>query len=365
MSVNNPPNPNVSTFNNLYWISSNTSISQGQADLRYLKYPTAQGTENLQTTNVNGVLTANSDLNVKNVVDIQDVTNPSTQHTSLTTLSNSFTANTIGTTPSVSMAVNGINYLNFASNTNQLTLVGTNIAFTSPNPPTSNATQPADTDSSNKIPTTAWVQSAIVSYFTTPITTAYTTSQTITPPPLTARFDITIMGSGGGAGDVGIFGSYLVFGGAGAAGNAASATNIAWTTGTITLVVQPKTNGGRTSVTFASSGTAYVYNGGNGSTGASGGGGAAGVASSTPNSLPAIATWTSYSGTNGTAGSSYSYPAGFPNPPNTIGGSITGTSYTAGTQGGGQSYTASNDSIAGWNASPYTAGGCIITWYKY
>ena len=38
---------------------------------------------------------------------------------------------------------------------------GTNITFTSPNPPLSTATQPAYNDSSNKIPTTAWVQSAI------------------------------------------------------------------------------------------------------------------------------------------------------------------------------------------------------------
>jgi hypothetical protein len=38
---------------------------------------------------------------------------------------------------------------------------GTNITLTSPNPPLSTATQPATSDNSNKIPTTAWVQSLI------------------------------------------------------------------------------------------------------------------------------------------------------------------------------------------------------------
>ena len=96
MSVNIPPNPNVSTFNNLYWIQGDNSLTTAEGDLRYLKFPVAQGTENLQTTNVNGVLTANSGVN-----------------------------------------------------------------FTSVNPPTSSQVIPASNDSSTKIPTTAWVQSAI------------------------------------------------------------------------------------------------------------------------------------------------------------------------------------------------------------
>jgi hypothetical protein len=96
MSVNNPPEPNVSTFNNLYWITSDIGLTQASGDLRYLKFPVAQGTENLQATNIQGALTCNS------------------------------TAN-------------------FASTT----------------APTSSQTIPASNDSSTKIPTTAWVQSAI------------------------------------------------------------------------------------------------------------------------------------------------------------------------------------------------------------
>jgi hypothetical protein len=90
MSVNNPPSPNVSTFNNLYWITADLSLTQAAGDLRYLKFPVAQGTENLQAINVNGLA-----------------------------------------------------------------------SFLSSSPPTSTATQPAATDSSTKMPTTAWVQSAI------------------------------------------------------------------------------------------------------------------------------------------------------------------------------------------------------------
>jgi hypothetical protein len=60
MSVNIPPNPNVSTFNNLYWITDDTPLTESIANKLYLKFPVAQGTENLQTTNVQGTLTCNS-----------------------------------------------------------------------------------------------------------------------------------------------------------------------------------------------------------------------------------------------------------------------------------------------------------------
>ena len=97
MSVNPPPFPNVDRFNNLYWITSDTGgLTQAQADLLYLQFPTAQGTENMAATNINGALTA----------------------------------------------------------------VGT-ASFTNVAPPTSTATQPVAADSSTKMPTTAWVQTAI------------------------------------------------------------------------------------------------------------------------------------------------------------------------------------------------------------
>ena len=53
MSVNPQPNPNLDTFNNLYWLGGETALTQAEADTRYLRWPVAQGTENLQTTNIN------------------------------------------------------------------------------------------------------------------------------------------------------------------------------------------------------------------------------------------------------------------------------------------------------------------------
>ena len=65
MSTNPPPSPNVSTFNNLYWIpDEGTGITTAQGDARYLKFPVAQGTEALQTININGITTAYDDINI-------------------------------------------------------------------------------------------------------------------------------------------------------------------------------------------------------------------------------------------------------------------------------------------------------------
>lgn len=64
MSVNPQPNPNLDTFNNLYWLGGETALTQAEADTRYLRWPVAQGTENLQTTNINGLLTAAAGLSM-------------------------------------------------------------------------------------------------------------------------------------------------------------------------------------------------------------------------------------------------------------------------------------------------------------
>lgn len=66
MSVNTPPNPNVSTFNNLYWITDLEPLTTAEANKLYLKFPVAQGTENLQAINVNGTANFNSNVNVAN-----------------------------------------------------------------------------------------------------------------------------------------------------------------------------------------------------------------------------------------------------------------------------------------------------------
>lgn len=313
----------LSVFNPIYFEVDTTLMTIDYANKHYLKYPVAQGTETLQQIIVNGTSTFNANTIINNqTLDIDGASgqirfNDNRVQTSAFTGAGSLTGSYTNT--SMTIDTNGrITAISSGASTGGLVSVN-----------------------------------------------YYTSSQTITPPANTYKFDIMIFGSGGKAGDVGIFGSYLVFGGAGAGGNMAKAESIPWTTGTMTLVVQPQTNGGSTSLTLGSLGTPIVYNGGNGSNGGSGGGGAGGVPSSTPNALPtSCANWFSYYGQAGSAGSSYSYPAGFPNPPNTIGGGITNTIYTAGMMGCGQSYSQSLDPIAQWSASPYTAGGCIITWYK-
>lgn len=44
MSVKPPPNPNVNTFNNLYWLPAVSAETRAELDLYYLKFPISQGT---------------------------------------------------------------------------------------------------------------------------------------------------------------------------------------------------------------------------------------------------------------------------------------------------------------------------------
>ena len=60
MSSQTPPDPNVNLYNPLYWTTADQFITEDYANKHYLKFPVAQGTENLQDINVNGVSTFNS-----------------------------------------------------------------------------------------------------------------------------------------------------------------------------------------------------------------------------------------------------------------------------------------------------------------
>lgn len=124
MSVNPPPNPNISTFNNDYWVTSNVTLTQADADLRYLKYPIAQGTETFSSLTTNTPILGDNIKTVPNISWVQTAIN------ALLGLNNSWT----GT--------------NSFSNTTSGSL-------------TSSAIQPLEIDNTTKIPTTAWVQSSI------------------------------------------------------------------------------------------------------------------------------------------------------------------------------------------------------------
>lgn len=200
MSATNPPNPNVTTFNNLNWISGDTSLSQDTADKRYLRFPTAQGTENLATINVSGAaafnneivqtgatnaitqdITTNTDLNFLKATNIYGDLNlkkpTSSVGGSLTLYDIVAGVNTSqiyisGTTLDINNLTNS-GAITFETKdgagtsttslqiTSALTTISNPVSFSSTTPPISNQTIPASNDSSSKIPTTAWVQSAI------------------------------------------------------------------------------------------------------------------------------------------------------------------------------------------------------------
>ena len=64
MSIYSPPTQNVAIFDTELFKTSDRSITQGEADKRYLRFPIAQGTETLQTIAVNGVATFNNNIDV-------------------------------------------------------------------------------------------------------------------------------------------------------------------------------------------------------------------------------------------------------------------------------------------------------------
>jgi hypothetical protein len=162
MSVNPPPNPNVATFNNLYWLTFDAEgdgLTEAEADLLYLKFPVAQGTEDLAAININGITTANDDINI---ADGTLGTSSINQTTTLLTIT-APAGGSVKILPSITFADGSIQTTAAGGGsilaTNN-TFTGTN-AFTNVNPITSTATQPASTDSTTIIPTTAWVQGAI------------------------------------------------------------------------------------------------------------------------------------------------------------------------------------------------------------
>jgi hypothetical protein len=459
MSVNIPPDPNVSTFNNLYWISRNNSLTTADGDLRYLKFPIAQGTENLQATNIQGVLTCNStstfngavDMNNNNINDVNQLNFynagvPTTQITAYTggvagTYTNtdmtidangkiSVIAN--GTSPTTLLGLNnswtGTNdFLN--TGTGSLTssatqpvagdsstkipttawtqgaidakipasLLGLNNTWTGTNafnnaaPITSSATQPAANDSSTKIPTTAWVQSAIAA-IPPPVAVEYTYTQqytgglgstTITIPNLVVKFDVKVIGTGGLAGfsfaspPSGGEPEYTLTatgtgGGAGVAykeGIIIARNNAEYTN---SMSYNNLGTGQPTTFTLNGEEVCRVFSGGDGNLGVAGAG----------CSTPAVVNnnwgsdWVSWNGQAGLTGPFITYNA----PPdfgqvgggNKYGGVIGNPVITGASQGAvnvagsGQLWGALSGPSYGfptYSASPINYGGVIITWY--
>jgi hypothetical protein len=250
MSARQPPFPNVDEFNNAYWIKASDLLTMQQLDLRYLRFPSAQGGENLQALNVAGVAT------FTNTVSFNNANAP----TSLATIPAGDTTNKMPTTNWVSNEINGISTSNLSdtllagnsagssgidmnnqSITNASNITTSTLNYTNINGPVdtrylqfpnaqgtenlqsinvsgiatfnnnSAPTQPNTTDllagdNTTKIPTTAWVQGEISSGITGSVETVIITSASgtsLTPyfmPTNAYKYDIEVWGYGGEAG---------------------------------------------------------------------------------------------------------------------------------------------------------------------
>jgi len=186
MATYNPPTnlEPINVFNPANFMRADTNLTQAQADTRYLRFPIAQGTEYLQNAEaINFDVGANLTLSGTDGVNYIQFPNGSKQYVA-----------------SVSSNLLPLNN----------TWTGTN-AFNNVAPITSGATQPASTDASTKIPTTAWVQGAISgSSAVNPVlqstsisplqTNAIATWQVVSTPAGTQNVDLYTIGGGGNSG---------------------------------------------------------------------------------------------------------------------------------------------------------------------
>jgi hypothetical protein len=242
------------------------------------------------------------------------------------------------------------------------------------NPTMSGYTQPASSDTTQKIATTAWVQSAIVGIGAGKVSSnKYYGSQTITVPSGVYKCDIMVFGQGGRAGQTNQYGSYAVCGGSGGGGQVAMTCGLPVLAGnTFTLTTSTISSTGQTSFSLNFGGGTIalcsVYNGNDGSAGLSSGSGAAGAGqTSAITTSSTYGLWKTGNGSVGINGSSQSY-GGTSNVPAGI---ITGVGYSIGTTynvanislGSGQLYSDFADGGDIYSGSAIVLGGCQITWY--
>ena len=488
MSVYPPPNEIVPIFNPLDYANADTTLTIEYADLHYLKYPVAQGTESFVDTINNGVANFNGLANfngqssfVNNInigsststnqtpiittnktrlnvglggsglIDVacplsvggfgsilmtssqlqmtsnanisQGATNTTANNLGLTNMKKPLTfdgtlntdrivnnvfyqlqdSNSLSTTTGQIYAGSGVfNYdndsnggsHNFATNTAggvqtiPLTFNSVDMSIGTTNPPTCSASSAiATSDSSTKLPSTAWVKAVIAS---TP-SSQYTYTQQfsgsssliqITIPTGCVKFDIKVFGTGGLAGGTnanppsGPYPDYyLTMGGAG------GGAGVAYKEG-ITIIKQG--TGFTNSLTYDNSSVTSptgfceiqlnnvslckAYNGGTATLSAGGAG------CTTP---PVVnTTWGNWVYWNGQAGSGPSTSMSSPDTGQVGGGcqnggiagngNISSSSSLINSAGQGQRYSALTGPTYGfpsYSASPINRGGCVITWY--
>jgi hypothetical protein len=69
-----PPTENLPIFDPVVFSTDDEALTQSEADKRYLRYPNAQGTENLQAVNVNGIATFNAAANFNQPINMSSAT---------------------------------------------------------------------------------------------------------------------------------------------------------------------------------------------------------------------------------------------------------------------------------------------------
>jgi len=102
-----PPTENVAIFDTLNFNDGNSPLTYNKAVKYFLRYPSAQGTETLQVTNVNGLLTASAGIKVQSIEPITN--NIAGAITIGSTLSGASATIKIGTTGTTGVDIGNFN----------------------------------------------------------------------------------------------------------------------------------------------------------------------------------------------------------------------------------------------------------------
>lgn len=214
MSEQNPPNPYPLNpiFNYSDWVTGIEYLTISMANALYLK---KSGDTATGLINFNNGITVNTLCNISCNVLLNGVNGINRQITAsqlnLTNVNNN--SNCL----SLYANIDNVYYDNNANNGNHIFLCNNNsgiqtiplqinsldMTIQTTNPPTSNALQPPFNDSSTKMPTTAWVQTAITNapQIQKTYTIQYTTSQVITLPTNCCGFSCIAVAKGGLSGN--------------------------------------------------------------------------------------------------------------------------------------------------------------------
>ena len=232
-----PPTESLPIFDSTVFRTPDTTLTIGTASKYFLQYPNAQGTENLQTTNVNGALTCAAAAQFNGAVTCASTA----QFNGAVTCASTAQLNgalTCASTAQFNGALTCASTAQFngtltAANTSTLSTTNINGALTAANTasfttaiPTCSASYSGvlANDSSTKIPTTAWVQTALATITPVPVTQptlfTYQYSGTYTPaiPASTVSISVLLIGNGGQRGQTGYGVNTTGLGGTGGAG---------------------------------------------------------------------------------------------------------------------------------------------------